>query len=236
MHAAYGEYGSVTVAADALPAERAAFIRRTYAHLAGAIGAFVALEYVLLQTGLGPAMLSFIGSSRFAWLMILGGFVAAGWVARSVAASATSRTAQYGGLALYVFAEAIIFVPILYIAAHFSSPEVIPMAAIVTGLLFAGLTTVVFITRKDFSFLGSILTIGGFVAMGLIVAGAVFGFTLGLAFAAVMILLASGAILYDTSRIMRTYPTDRYVGASLELFASIALLFWYVLRLFMSRR
>jgi FtsH-binding integral membrane protein len=50
-----------------------------------------------------------------------------------------------------------------------------------------------------------------------------------------MIGFAGAAILYDTSNIMRNYPEDRYVAAALELFASIALMFWYVLRLFMSR-
>ncbi len=50
-----------------------------------------------------------------------------------------------------------------------------------------------------------------------------------------MIGLAGAAILYDTSKVLRDYPEDRYVAASLQLFASVALMFWYVLRLFMSR-
>jgi FtsH-binding integral membrane protein len=145
---------------------------------------------------------------------------------------------QYAGLGLYVLVEAIIFLPLLYIAVYYSSPDVLPTAAFITGALFVGLTATVFMTKKDFSFLGSILTIGGFVALGLIVAGTIFGFTLGLAFSGGMILLAAGAILYDTSKIMRTYNTDNYVGASLALFASVALLFWYVLQFVMrlSRR
>ena len=49
-----------------------------------------------------------------------------------------------------------------------------------------------------------------------------------------MIFLAGAAILYDTSAIMRDYPEDRYVGAALQLFASVALMFWYVLQLVMS--
>ena len=43
--------------------------------------------------------------------------------------------------------------------------------------------------------------------------------------------LAGVAILYDTSKILRDFPEDRYVGAALQLFASVALMFWYVLRL-----
>jgi hypothetical protein len=50
-----------------------------------------------------------------------------------------------------------------------------------------------------------------------------------------MIGFAGAAILYDTSNVMRHYPEDRHVAAALELFASIALMFWYVLQLFLSR-
>jgi FtsH-binding integral membrane protein len=50
-----------------------------------------------------------------------------------------------------------------------------------------------------------------------------------------MIGFAGAAVLYDTSNILHHYPEDRYVAASLQRFASIALMFWYVLRLFMSR-
>lgn len=237
MESTYDQVRSLP-AAQAIPEERAMFIRRTYAHLAGAIGAFVGIEYLLLQTALGETMLRFIAGARYGWLMILGGFILAGWLARGLAASGKSQGMQYAGLALYIVAEAIIFLPIIYIAVYSSSPDVLPTAALITGLLFAGLTTVVFITKKDFSFLRSVLVVGGFVALGLIVAGTIFGFNLGLAFSGGMVLLASVAILYDTSKILHKYPTDRYVGAALELFASVALLFWYVLRIVMrfSRR
>jgi hypothetical protein len=72
--------------------------------------------------------------------------------------------------------------------------------------------------------------------MLLIVAGALFGFDLGMAFAVGMVALAGGSILYDTSKILRSYPEHRYVGAALQLFASVALLFWYVLQIFLRMR
>ena len=221
-------------AANAEPSARAAFIRRTYGHLAGAIAAFVVLEYALLQTTLPRTMVEFLMRMPYGWLLFLGAFILVGWMASSLAANAESRQTQYLGLGLYVVAEGILFAPLLFIAVHFSSPEVLPMAAMVTGLLFAGLTAVVFVTRNDFSFLRGILMIGGFVALGLILAGTFFGFRLGLAFSGGMILLASGAILYDTSKVLHHYSTDQHVAAALELFASVALLFWYVLRLFMQ--
>jgi len=230
---AYASTAVLTVA-QVQPDVRATFIRRTYAHLAGAVAAFVGLEAVLLKSVLAPAMLKFISANRYGWLMVLGAFIIAGWLARSLASSVRSVTAQYVGLACFVVAEAVIFVPIIYIAMHYSSPNVLPNAAILTGLLFAGLTTVAFTTRRDFSFLRGVLTIGGFVALGLIVCGTVFGFGLGLLFSVAMVGLASAAILYDTSKIIHHYSPEQHVAASLELFASVALLFWYVLRIIMS--
>jgi len=74
------------------------------------------------------------------------------------------------------------------------------------------------------------------VALMLIVAATVFGFQMGPIFSVAMVGLAGAAILYDTSKVLHHYPEDRYVAAALELFASVALMFWYVLRLFLASR
>jgi FtsH-binding integral membrane protein len=169
------------------------------------------------------------------WLIVLGAFMGVSYLASSWANSQTSSGMQYAGLALYVVAEAIIFVPLLFMAANFSSGDVIPKAGIVTLGLFLGITSVVFLTRKDFSFLGPILAIGGFVALGFIVASILFGFSLGSLFAFVMVAFAGTAILYETSNVLHRYHTTQHVAASLTLFAAIALLFWYILSIFSSR-
>jgi FtsH-binding integral membrane protein len=155
------------------------------------------------------------------------------WVASHFANSATSRAAQYAGLAGYVVAEAIIFVPMLYIANRFA-PGTIQSAGIVTMLGFGGLSAVAFVTRKDFSFLRGVLMYGSILVLVLIVAGAIFGFQLGTFFSVAMVAFAGAAILYDTSNVLHHFPEDRYVAAALQLFSSVALMFWYVLRLLMS--
>lgn len=221
--------------AQARPNERAKFIQRTYTHLAGAVGAFIVVEWFLFQTGIAGALFSFVAASRFSWLAFLGAFALLGWLSRELAAKADSVETQYAGLGIYVVAEALIFAPLLYIAAYFANdPNVIPTAAILTLLLFGGLTTVAFTTRQDFTFLGGILKIASFVALGFILCSIIFGFSLGLLFSAAMVVFASAAILYDTSKVMHHYSTDQYVAASLELFASVALLFWYVLQVLMQ--
>ncbi|WP_413165072.1 Bax inhibitor-1 family protein [Capilliphycus salinus ALCB114379] len=223
----------VTVA-QSRPSERAKFIQKTYIHLAGAVGSFVLVSILLFQTGIAEALTNFVMASRFSWFAILAGFSLLGWFSRSLTAKADSVETQYAGLGVYVLAQALIFAPLLYMAAYFSDATVLPTAAILTLLLFAGLTAVALTTKTDFTFLGGILKIGGFVALGLILCSILFGFTLGLLFSVVMVVFASAAILYDTSKIMRHYSTEHYVAASLELFASVALLFWYVLRIVMS--
>ena len=225
-------YAEHIAAAQASPEARAAFIRRTYAHLAGAILTFVGLEAYMIHSPIALMLLQ-VMSMRFGWLLILGGFILLGQLARGLAAGGASQTTQYVGLTLYVIAESIIFAPILLIATYYA-PDVLPTAAILTLLLFGALSLVVFTTRKDFSFLRGILVVGSMLALGLIVCAVLFGFNLGLVFSFAMVLLASGAILFDTSRILLHYRTDQHVAAALQLFASIALLFWYVLQIVMS--
>lgn len=212
---------------------RATFVSRTYAHLTGAIFAFTLIEVALFKSGVADQIVrAFSGVS---WLLVLGGFMVVGWLASRTAASATSKASQYLGLLAYVAAEALLFVPMLYVANRFA-PGAISSAATVTFLGFGLLTAVVFVTRKDFSFLRGILFWGGIVALVLIVAGALFGFNLGTVFSVAMIAFAGAAVLFDTSNVLHHYPEDRYVAAALQLFASVALMFWYVLRLFIATR
>jgi FtsH-binding integral membrane protein len=212
---------------------RSAFIARTYNHLFGAIITFTLLEIFFFKTGMAENIArSLLGVN---WLLVLGGFVIVSWFASRAAHKASSAATQYLALGAFVVAEAIIFVPLLYIANRYA-PGTITSAATVTLTGFAGLTFLAFRTRKNFSFLGGLLRWGLILAMIAIVAGVLFGFELGTWFSVAMVGLAGGAILFDTSKIIHDFPEDRHVAAALELFASVALMFWYVLRLFMGSR
>ncbi|MGH2666523.1 Bax inhibitor-1/YccA family protein [Flavobacterium sp.] len=214
--------------------EKATFYRKTYLHVALAILAFILVESILLKVVPAEIILSMI-SGKFMWLFIIGLF----WLGTTMSEKLTfhpSREKQYLGLGLYVILEAIIFLPMIAIAVLYTGGDVIMQAATITLFMFSGLTAVVFFTKTDFSFLRTALVIGGFISLGLIVAGALFGFNLGLWFSVGMVVLASGSILYQTHQIKNNYGTEQYVGAALQLFSSVMLLFWYILRILMSRK
>jgi FtsH-binding integral membrane protein len=223
-----------TIATPSLAVQsRATFIIKTYNHLFAAIAAFTLIEVALFRSGHAETIATNLLGVN--WLLVLGGFVVVSWMASRAAHTAESLAVQYAALAGFVAAEAIIFVPMLYIADLYA-PGAIKSATVVTLTGFAGLTFVAFTTRKDFSFLGGMLRWGGIVAILAIVGGVLFGFQLGTWFSVAMVGLAGAAILYDTSNIINNFPEDRYVGAALELFASVALMFWYVLRIFIGSR
>jgi FtsH-binding integral membrane protein len=218
--------------AQAAVESRARFIARTYNTLFLAILAFTAIEIAFFMSGVADVVAPMLGRN---WLIVLGGFMVASWLGSRVAHTAQSPVAQYAALGGFVFAEALIFMPMLWIANNYV-PGAIQSAALVTLVGFGGLTAIAFWTRKDFSFLGGLLRWGGIVALVLIVASLIFGFQLGVFFSVAMVAFAGAAILYDTSNVLRHFPEDRHVGAALELFSSVALMFWYVLRIFMASR
>jgi hypothetical protein len=207
---------------------REAFVVRTYVHLFAAVLGFILLELLYFSSGIAADIARALLSVN--WLLVLGGFIIVSWLARGLAARATSREVQYLGLAGFILAESIIFVPLLFVANYYA-PGAIRSAALVTLVGFTGLTAIAFQSRKDFSFLGGILKWAGVLALVAIVGAVAFGFNLGTWFSVGMIGLAGAAILYDTSVILRHFPEDAHVAAALELFASVALMFWYVLRL-----
>ncbi len=210
---------------------RSQFIWKCYAHVVGAILAFAAIEVYLFSSGIAERIALPMMQN---WLMVLGAFILVSWGATHVAHRLESKTSQYVAFAIFVFAEALIFAPMLFIASVMQ-PGVIDSAAGVTILGSGGLIATAMITRKDFSFMRGLLVWMGILALVGIVSSLIFGFELGTWFSVAMIGFAGAAVLYDTSNIIHHYPADKYVAASMALFASIAMMFWYILRLFMSR-
>lgn len=236
----YASFGGLSVA-DAPADERASFLRKTYTHLAMAIYAFAALEWFFFTALPLDDWLPSLFVNRWMPLVFFGAFILVSWIAESWAKRSTSIGMQYAGLVTYVVAQAVFFVPLLWFANQMSinlsegtAVGLIPAAGVITLLVFGVLTASVWLSGRDFSFLGVGLGIGGMVAFGLILFSAIFNFDLGIWFSGAMILFACGYILYDTSNVMHHYQPGQHVAASLSLFASVALLLWYVIRVLMS--
>ena len=209
---------------------------------AGLSGGRAAIEAFLFNYAPAAVVDTIVGSmlgSRFSWLFVLGGFMLVSWVATRWAQSGSSVGLQYLGLGLYVAAQAVLFVPLLFVAQHFTAPEdhIVAQAGIMTLAVFGGLTLAVFVSGKDFSGMRTFLVVGSWLALGLIVASILFNFEgmLGLVFCFAMVALASGWIIYQTSNVIHLFRTDQHVAAALALFAAVALLFWYILQIFLLR-
>ena len=222
--------------------ERVAFLRRTYALLGIALIAFAAIAAGMMrfapETSLSFSEWALKG--RWNWFLVLAMFMVVGVIAEKLARSDTSRTVQYIGLGIAVTAQAILLQPLLWVAIIRFGPgggeSIILNAALITVIIFAGLTATVFVTKKDFSFLRGVLTVATFAALGVIIASMIFGFQLGALFCGLMIALMAGYILFQTSMVMKDFPPTHHVAAALMLFSTVATLFWYVLQLLMSMR
>ncbi len=231
-------FESVTTPVINLPEiDRATFVGRVYQHVAGALAAFLAFEVLLFVTGIADGMRDFFlagGGGR--WLLLMGGVMVVQWFAANAAVDFVNPSRQYLGLFGSAFAQALIFAPFLsYVFDQAGGEQTVAQAAIITGIGFAILTGIGLFTRKDLSFLRPIVMWGFGLALLAIVGGVLFGFDLGTWFSVAMIGLAGAAILYQTQMVVRRYPVEGHVAAAIALFSSLMTMFWYVLRLLMSR-
>ncbi|WP_158542387.1 Bax inhibitor-1/YccA family protein [Lujinxingia litoralis] len=228
------EQGGAHVVSQALPEERQAFLRRTYAHLSAAVLMCVAFIGLFLNSPLAEPVLNFMFSTN--WLIILALFIGASWLGDWMAAHVHSKPLQYLGLVVGVSAYGVLLTPMILVAQYQIGSSVLLHAGLLTLIVFAGMTAVVFITGKDFSILRVGLAVGSLVALGAIVAGTLFNFSLGLGFSIAMVGLSAAMIVYQTSNMVHVYRTDQHVAAALALFSSIGMLFWYILRILMMSR
>ena len=228
------EYGNPTMPVGVQDAQvRADFMRRVYARLVAGVVAFVAIEAYLFTSGLAVAITEFVFGTS--WLLILGGFMVVSWLSNAVALRATTPGAQWGGYLLLVAANALIFAPMLVIA-ELQVPGTVAQAGQYAIGGFVILSVVAHRSSRDFTWLGAALRWFGILALVAIVLSVFTGFALGTWFSLAMIGFAGAAILYETQVILRETPPGRETVAAMALFSSLALLFWYVLRLFMERR
>ena len=119
---------------------------------------------------------------------------------------------------------------------HTLSASPVRDAFILTVTGFSGLTGYALLTKKEFSLLGGLLSMGLWVLIGAsILSIFVGGQAFSLAIASVGVLLFGGFILFDTSRLLRSENRDP-VGAALSLYLNFLNLFVFLLRILSSSR
>ena len=125
--------------------------------------------------------------------------------------------------------------PILQVALHLrNGTQLIGLAAGGTGIIFLTLAGIATTTKKDFSFMGNFLMIGIILLIVASLANMFFQIpALQLALSGVAVLLFSGFILYDVSRIVNGGETN-YVMATLAIYLDIYNLFVNLLQLLMA--
>ena len=215
---------------------RVTFMMKVYQHIVLAIVAFMGIEFLLFTSGIAEWFYDTVFTSGGGWILLLGLFMVGTWMATQATMDLSNPGRQYAGLFGTAALEALIFAPFLwYIFKVQDNAGDVWAAAVVTGIGFAGLSAVAWVTRRDLSFIRPLIMWGGMAAIVLILAALLFGFNLGTWFSVAMIGLAGAAILYTTQQALRTYPEQAYVAAAVQLFGSLMTMFWYVLRIFADR-
>ena len=141
----------------------------------------------------------------------------------------------------FTFVSGVIISPTLFAIAHGyvhgTDSGVIYDALFLTSLVFGSLTAYVFVTKKDFSYMGASLTIGLFMVIGISLVNIfVQSTTMDLALSAIIVILFSGFILYDTSRILKNAHEIPPTLAALNLYLDFLNLFMAILRLLSRSR
>ncbi|MBA2340274.1 MAG: Bax inhibitor-1/YccA family protein [Pyrinomonadaceae bacterium] len=223
-----GAWGGMQTAAQASVAERMSFVRKVYALFFAAT--LFAVGGVMLGFAFPPLM---ILAARHPWLAL---FAMLGAV---MGAQAVRHVRGVNLFALFGFTTltGVIISPLLYVISQ-TNPASIVQAGVLTVGIFGGLTAYAFISKRDFSFLGGLMMTGLVVVIlgGLLNIFLVGSTALGFALAATTVLVFAGFVLYDTSNIIRRYPTNEYVAGALSLYLDAFNIFLALLRILNAGR
>lgn len=208
-------------------AERVTFIRKVYALFFAAT--LFAVGGVFIGFNFPPLMIAAAQHPLIMFFLMIGGIFAA---------QAVRHKPGINLVALFSFTTltGIVISPLLYLIGR-TNPASITQAGLLTVGIFGGLTAYVFLTKRDFSFLGGMLTVGLIIIVLASLMNIFIGsLGMGFALAVGVLLLFSGFVLYDTSNIIRRYPTTEYVAGALDLYLDAFNIFLAVLRLLNSGR
>ena len=231
-------YATLTAppAAFAAVAERATFLKKVYGILLLGVLGFAATLWATANVPFANDLAIQVGrltmGHKWGWAVYMGIFIGGSMVVNRLAETRPINVIAY---AAWVLILAFLIAPIVLVLNHTHGPEILTQASMLTALVFGSLTLVVFYTSKDFSFLKGILMLSGLALFATGIAGAIFGFSLGLWFSAAVVVLMAGYILYDTSLILHRLPVTMAMSGAIMLFTDVVLLFKHIL-LLLARR
>ena len=227
----HNPYAFAVPAAQAEPDVRAAFLKKVYSLVLGGVLAFAATLWaagnIPSVSELCVSLWQLTRGHSLGWLVYMAITMGGFWVVHSLA-----RTSPLNLIAYFTWTFVLgllVAPPVLVTAAN--APQTLTMAAMLTAITFTGITAYVITTKKDFSFLGGILSMGFWLLLGLALCGWLFGFHAPLLFSGLGVALFAGYIVYDTSNVVRNYPADMAVSAAVTLFTDLVYLFLHVLSL-----
>lgn len=239
--------------APPLTSQRVAYLRKVYGLLG--VAAFIALSAGWASIALGPTetMTSPEGASVEVPLLVslmLGNRIvmygAFGLLfVSTLGASAVSKVRVVNVIALMGVAllMGVELSPMVFVAQYAAglgatlSSNPVRDTLVMVMCVFSGITGYIFVTRKDFSWMSSILSMGTMVVFGACILTFVFKTEVfSLAVASTGALLSIGMLLYVTSYIFRNSEMDDAVGDALALLVQLRNLFMFLLRILMSSR
>ncbi len=224
---AWGSFGAETAARAGLD-ERMGFVRKVYALFFAAT--LFAIGGVAVGVSYRPLLVFAFEHPYVMFFAMLGGVMSAQAV-RHV--PGVNLAALFGFTAL----TGVVISPLIAVYTRLN-PASILQAGVLTVAIFGGLTAYVFVSKKDFSFMRGMVVTGLIVVFAasllnfFIVGSSAFAFAISCA----ALLLFSGFVLYDTSNIIRRYPTNEYVAGALDLYLDAFNLFLALLRLLNAGR
>lgn len=190
---------------------------------------YLLLTLTLLTSTITAGVAMSVNARPVNWILMMVVFIGMPFVINSVRNSvwALPLTFAFTGFMGYVLG------PILSLYLSLPNGSEIVMSAFgTTAALFLGLSTYALTTRRNFSFMGGFLTVGLIVVLVAIVANIFLQIpALSLTISAAAVLLMSGMILFDTSRMVNGGETN-YIMMTVSLFANIYVLFLHLLNLF----
>ena len=194
-------------------------LRNTYALLSVTMlfSAVMAGVSMMLQTGPATNLFSFLGSIALIWLVL-----------PRTANSAAGIAVVFGITGLLGFGLG----PVLNAYMHMTHGSQIIMTAMGgTGMIFLGLSAYALTTKKDFSFLGGMLFAGFMVVLIAAIVNIFLAIpAVSLAISAAVIMIMSGFILFDTSRIIHGGETN-YILATVSMYLNIYNIFISLLQI-----